>query len=35
MAYAMRHRWFAALRAGDGIDRAQRIMSAALVTLGT
>ena len=35
MAHAMRHRGLAALRAGDGIDRAQRVMGAALVALGT
>src|SRR6185437_1740349 len=35
MAYAMRHRGLAALRAGDGIDRAQRVMGTAHVALGT
>jgi len=34
MAYAMRHRGLAALRAGDRIDRAQRVMGTALVALG-
>src|SRR5579864_7263942 len=34
-AYAMRQRGFAAMRAGDRIDRAQRVVRAALVALGS